>query len=85
VPVVLISGFTHPATEFSTPFRVINWHACNSCWNDPALRFKHDDFLWCPRHQNTPRHFECTKLITGHHVIAHIDRALPPRDALPSR
>jgi autotransporter strand-loop-strand O-heptosyltransferase len=75
-PTVLISGFTHPTNEFSTPFRVINWHTCNSCWNDPALRFKHDDFMWCPRHQNTPRHFECTRLITGSHVLAQLDRAL---------
>ncbi len=63
-PVVLISGFTHPSNEFETPFRVINWHACNSCWNDPRHRFDHKDFLWCPRHQNTPRQFECTRLIT---------------------
>jgi autotransporter strand-loop-strand O-heptosyltransferase len=76
VPVVLISGFTHPTNEFATPHRVINWHACNSCWNDPALRFKHDDFMWCPRHQNTDRHFECTRLITSSHVIATINRAL---------
>jgi len=76
VPAVVISGFTHPTNEFTTPYRVINWHTCNSCWNDPALRFKHDDFMWCPRHQNTPRHFECTRLITGAQVIAQIDRAL---------
>jgi autotransporter strand-loop-strand O-heptosyltransferase len=75
-PVVLISGFTHPTNEFTTPFRVVNWHACNSCWNDPKLRFDHKDFLWCPRHQNTPRHFECTKLITGAHVVAVVARAL---------
>jgi autotransporter strand-loop-strand O-heptosyltransferase len=75
-PAVLISGFTHPVNEFSTPYRVINWHTCNSCWNDPALRFKHDDFMWCPRHENTPRHFECTRLITGAHVNAQLDRAL---------
>jgi autotransporter strand-loop-strand O-heptosyltransferase len=79
-PVVLISGFTHPTNEFTTPFRVINWHTCNSCWNDPAVRFKHDDFMWCPRHKDTPRHFECTKLITGKHVTAQIDRALHRRD-----
>jgi autotransporter strand-loop-strand O-heptosyltransferase len=75
-PVVLISGFTHPINEFTTPFRVINWHACNSCWNDPRERFQHDDFMWCPRHQNTARHFECTRLITAAQVITHIDRAL---------
>jgi autotransporter strand-loop-strand O-heptosyltransferase len=75
-PTVLISGFTHPTNEFPTPYRVINWHTCNSCWNDPKVRFKHDDFMWCPRHQNTPRHFECTRLITGAQVISEIDRAL---------
>ena len=81
-PVVLVSGFTHPTNEFTTPFRVINWHTCNSCWNDPALRFKHDDFMWCPRHANTPRHFECTRLITGKHVNTYIDQALqrPPHN-----
>jgi autotransporter strand-loop-strand O-heptosyltransferase len=67
-PVVLISGFTHPTNEFTTPYRVINWHACNSCWNDPRHRFDHKDFLWCPRHQNTPRQFECTRLITATQV-----------------
>jgi autotransporter strand-loop-strand O-heptosyltransferase len=78
-PSVVISGFTHPRNEFGTPYRVINWHTCNSCWNDPTVRFKHDDFMWCPRHQNTSRHFECTKLITGAHVVRHIDRALAAR------
>ncbi|WP_284947316.1 autotransporter strand-loop-strand O-heptosyltransferase [Acidisoma cladoniae] len=68
-PVGLISGFTHPTNEFATPYRVINWHACNSCWNDPRLRFDHKDFLWCPRHAGTPRQFECSKLITAAHVI----------------
>jgi autotransporter strand-loop-strand O-heptosyltransferase len=62
-PAVVISGFTHPTNEFATPYRVINWHACNGCWNDPKLRFDHKDFLWCPRHAGTPRQFECTRLI----------------------
>ena len=74
--VVLISGFTHPTNEFATPYRVINWHACNSCWNDPRTRFDHADFMWCPRHQGTSRHFECTKLITGVHVASMVERAL---------
>ena len=72
--VVMISGFSHPLTEFDTPYRVINYHTCNSCWNDPALRFDHKDFLWCPRHKNTPRQFECTRLITVDHVKATIER-----------
>ena len=73
-PVVMISGFTHPLNEFTTPYRVINYHACNSCWNDPRVRFDHADFLWCPRHKNTPRQFECTRLITAEHVKATIRR-----------
>jgi len=73
-PVVMISGFTHPTNEFHTPFRVINWHTCNSCWNDVRLRFDHHDFLWCPRHAGTAQQFECTKLITGSHVIETLKR-----------
>jgi autotransporter strand-loop-strand O-heptosyltransferase len=71
-PVVIISGFTHPTNEFETPYRVINYHACNSCWNDVRVRFDHKDFLWCPRHKDTPRQFECTRLITAEQVKAVI-------------
>jgi autotransporter strand-loop-strand O-heptosyltransferase len=67
-PVVMISGFTHPTNEFATPYRIINYHACNSCWNDPRHRFDHHDFLWCPRHAGTSRQFECTRLITAEQV-----------------
>jgi autotransporter strand-loop-strand O-heptosyltransferase len=74
VPVVLISGFTHPTNEFTTPYRVINWHACNSCWNDVRHRFDHKDYLWCPRHAGTPRQFECTRLITPAQVIGTLKR-----------
>lgn len=70
--VVLISGFTHPTNEFFTPWRIINWHTCNSCWNDPALMFDHQNFMWCPRHAGTPRQFECTRLIQPGQVIGAI-------------
>jgi autotransporter strand-loop-strand O-heptosyltransferase len=73
-PVVMIAGFTHPTNEFHTPYRVINYHACNSCWNDPLHRFDHHDFLWCPRHKDTPRQFECSRLITAGQVKATIAR-----------
>lgn len=73
-PVVMISGFTHPTNEFTTPYRVINYHACNSCWNDVRVRFDHKDFLWCPRHAGTPRQFECTRLITAEAVKTVIRR-----------
>ncbi len=83
-PTVLVSGFTHPTNEFGTPGRVMNWHACNSCWNDPRERFDHHDFLWCPRHRDTPRQFECTRLITSEQVIAAIDRVVEAPRALPA-
>jgi len=73
-PVAIISGFSHPTNEFTTPYRVINWHACNSCWNDVRLRFDHKDFFWCPRHAGTDRQFECTRLITADQVIATLRR-----------
>ncbi len=75
-PVVMIAGFTHPTNEFTTPFRVINYHACNSCWNDVRHRFDHKDFLYCPRHANTARQFECTRLITAAQVIG-VCRTVP--------
>jgi len=73
-PVVMISGFTHPTNEFYTPYRVINYHACNSCWNDVRHRFDHKDFLYCPRHKDTSRQFECTRLITPDQVKDAIRR-----------
>ena len=74
VPVVMISGFTHPTNEFATPYRIINYHTCHSCWNDMRIDFDHFDFLWCPRHKGTDRHFECTKLISAEQVITMIKK-----------
>ncbi|MBQ7457176.1 MAG: autotransporter strand-loop-strand O-heptosyltransferase [Desulfovibrio sp.] len=72
VPVVMISGFTNPTNEFYTPYRIINFHTCNSCWNDMRVDFDHFDFLWCPRHKGTDRQFECSRLITSEQVIKTI-------------
>lgn len=73
-PTVMISGFTHPNNEFETPYRIINWHTCNSCWNDVRHRFDHKDYLYCPRHKGTDRQMECTRLITGTQVINTLSR-----------
>lgn len=73
-PTVLISGFTHPLNEFSTPYRIINQHVCNSCGNDMRELFDADDYFWCPRHADTPRQFECTRRITAEHVLGAIRR-----------
>lgn len=73
IPVVLISGFTHPLNEFFTPYRVFSTHVCNSCWHDIRYPFVHNDFLFCPRHAGTDRQFECTRSITSRHVIDMVD------------
>ena len=63
-PVVMISGFSNPSSEFFTPYRVFNENVCNSCWNDVNCKFDKSDWMWCPRHKDTSRHFECSKEIT---------------------
>lgn len=64
IPVVIISGFSHPTTEFYTPYRVINYLVCNSCWNDMRETFDRN-YFWCPRNKN----FECTRKISSKQVI----------------
>ncbi|WP_323117733.1 autotransporter strand-loop-strand O-heptosyltransferase [Burkholderia alba] len=75
-PVVLIGGFTHPISEFSASHRVINFHTCNSCWNDPRAEFDDADPSSCPRHAGTLRQFECTRLISVEQV-KHAIRSIP--------
>ena len=74
IPVVLISGFSLPNSEFYTPWRVFSSHGCNGCWDDTSVDFDHKDFLWCPHHKDTPRQYECTRLITGRQVTGMVDR-----------
>lgn len=75
-PVVMISGFSHPHTEFHTPYRVINFHACNSCFNDTTCDFDDRDFLWCPRRRDTPGRFQCSTAISPEQVIAQVERLI---------
>ena len=70
----LIKRFARVLNEFYTPYRVINYHTCNSCWNDPRQMFDHHDFFWCPRHKGTDRQFECSRLITIDHVKRVIEK-----------
>ncbi len=84
-PVVMISGFTHPTNEFETPYRVINYHTCNSCWNDVRHRFDHKDFMYCPRHKDTPRQFECMRFIATDQVKAAVQRIPRFEDRITAR
>ena len=85
IPIVLVSGFTLPICEFETPYRVLNTHGCTGCWDDTNLNFDHYDFFWCPRHKNTPRQYECSRLITGKQVIGHIKRLMKDRKLNPKQ
>jgi hypothetical protein len=68
-PVIMISGFSDPKSEFYTPYRVHNKNVCNSCWNDDSLSFDKNNWMWCPRNKN----FECSKKITFEMVKEKID------------
>jgi len=71
-PVIMISGFSDPKSEFYTPYRVHNKNVCNSCWNDDSLSFDKNNWMWCPRNKN----FECSKEITFEMVKEKIDICL---------
>ena len=71
-PVVMISGFTSPKLEFSNPYRVHNSNVCNSCWNDPKVKFDKNNWLWCPQNKN----FECSKEISFEMVKEKIDQCI---------
>jgi autotransporter strand-loop-strand O-heptosyltransferase len=58
--VVLISGFSEPWCEFTTPYRVINKNVCYGCFNDQKIGLFDKSWEWCPRNKE----FECTKEIT---------------------
>ncbi|GAN62570.1 glycosyltransferase [Acetobacter indonesiensis NRIC 0313] len=72
-PVVMISGFTAERNEFSTPWRVINRHLCNSCSNDIRCQLDVSDYFWCPRHKDTPREFECSIGISAEQVVSVVE------------
>lgn len=80
IPVVMIAGFTAPGTEFYTPYRVQQFHTCNSCCNDTRNKHEYGDFGACPHHRNTDREFECTRGITGGYVMKVIDRVIEDKN-----
>jgi autotransporter strand-loop-strand O-heptosyltransferase len=81
-PVVMISGFSHPPTEFRTPYRVINFHGCNTCnncFNDMTTGFDSQNFAWCPRRFDKAQPFQCAAIITPEFVMRVVDKLMAER------
>jgi len=75
--VVMVANFTQKDHEFqSNCIRIIDESICHGCWNNPLHRFNKGDFFWCPEHEDTPRQFECHKLITSERVILELKKLL---------
>ncbi len=75
-PVIMISGFSHPDTEFENPYRVFNQNVCNSCWNDTTVSpHSHNGWNYCPRNKN----YECSVGISSDMVIEKINTLISDR------
>tara|TARA_Y100000034_G_C6890039_1_gene409266 strand:+ start:247 stop:1173 length:927 start_codon:yes stop_codon:yes gene_type:complete len=75
VPVIMISGFTHPINEFQTNIhRIFNSDVCNSCFNKSV--FDRGKWDWCPTKFKKKELFECTKSIYPSVVISKIKEIL---------
>ena len=62
---VMISGFTPKHHEFQTNItRIINEHACNSCWANINFKFDPGDWDWCPVWKGTDKQHICEKSIS---------------------
>lgn len=74
-PVILISGFSYPHTEFKCS-RLFpkDESICTGCFNREWLN--PGEWEWCPDHKGTPRQFECTKYITPNMVIGALQETL---------
>jgi hypothetical protein len=75
-PVMLISGCARPTNSFSTPCRVINWHAGNGRRDDVRYRSDDHDDLRFPRPAGRPRQVGCTRALPARQVIATL-KCLP--------
>jgi len=75
-PTILISGFSYPYTEMQDCERIFpdNPRVCRGCFNRHWLN--PGDWEWCPDYKDTPRQFECTKVIEPSQVIKSINKIL---------
>lgn len=75
VPVIMISGFSLPYTEFENPYRIINNSVCHGCWNNTNFDGQ-VMYNGCPFYEGTERTFECSTSITGEMVIEVIKKLM---------
>lgn len=74
--VVMISNFTEKDHEFTINcVRIYDEQICHGCWNNPKFKFDKGNWWYCPEHEDTPKQFECHKLITATKVIDEIKKA----------
>lgn len=79
-PVCMISNFSEDCHEIDLSIedyiRITDKSVCHGCWNLVGKEFKFDynDWYWCPKHKDTPRHFECHKSITPNIVFEKIKK-----------
>lgn len=76
IPVVMISGFSLPHSEFYTPYRVINTEVCHGCWSEMRYKYQPCQYTPCPVHAGTSRQWECTTSITSEMVLEKVKRLL---------
>lgn len=72
--VVMISGTTSIDNEFKkNNIRINNPDVCNGCFTKTLkYQFNPGDWLWCPEHRGTSKHFECTSTISPKKIIDEI-------------
>lgn len=71
-PVVLISGFSNPLSEFNTPGRIHSNSECRDCWNEYGASLAKVGNS-CPRGAD----FICSKSITAADVVTKLEAILP--------
>ena len=73
IPIILISGFSLPFTEFYTPYRIFNPLVCHGCHNDVTVPTNQ-----C-RYAGTGRIYECSRAISPKQVITAIQQVIADR------
>lgn len=77
--VVMISNFTEDWHEIPLEYadykRITNKSVCHGCFNKVGIEHTFDvnNWYWCPKHENTPRQFECHTSITPDMVMEQIN------------